>query len=259
MFSEIELKFLIIDSNPASILRKIADLKQLDRYTLIAGSDLQLTDLYFDTSDSLFQKNKIALRFRKQNRERFITIKGNKKIQDYGAVHRLEVNKPWSENSFNEIIEVLSKTIPAFNPRQLNFLADKPINTMQSLGLHPIQERSTVRQIRFFLDQLTNSAVAEGAIDETVYKIDRNRIIHYELEIELKKMGTEQILQNIKSVLLSTFPDSLELWIISKLELGIILEKIIKTPVFRNFLDKENHLSPEGYHYIRKKFELLKK
>ncbi|UCF65086.1 MAG: CYTH domain-containing protein [bacterium] len=257
MFSEIELKFLITHPHPEEIWRGIEDLKQLERYVALPENKMYLRDIYLDTTERLLQKNRLALRFRTQNGNQFITIKGDKKIQEYGAVHRLEIERAWDQPSLSEIIKVLSTSIPTFKPGQFEFSANHPIQTLQGLELHPIQERTTHRTIRLLTDRLSDSLIAEGALDETIFKIANESIRHFELEIELKGKGTEQTLQLIKTAILSAYPESLEMWVISKLELGMILENVINKPVFREFLDKNNRISHRGYNYIRREYKFL--
>ena len=253
--SEIELKLLITHPDPGEIWRDIEDLKPLEGYSLLPENKLHLRDVYFDTTDGLLQKNKLALRLRTQNRDQLITLKGNKKIRDNGAIHRLEIERAWSHPFLNEIIKVISASIPAFKFAPFDFLTDHPMQTLEGLGLQSIQERTTHRIVRLFTDQLSDSLIAEGALDETVFKLANESIHHYELEIELKGKGTDQDLQQIKTALLSAYPESLETWFISKLELGMMLEKVIGEPAFRKFLEKNNRISREGYQYLKKEYK----
>ena len=111
---------------------------------------------------------------------------------------RLEIEKPWSEEIFNEIISTINSyfNINIFNSHKKYFNQD-PELTLITAGFKVVQLRETYRNLINAINNNSKQTEYEFAIDNTTYIIKNYRISNLELEVESKtKYNNKSILNN---------------------------------------------------------------
>lgn len=249
---EHEITLVICSEDPDQIAQSVANLKMISGYPLMRMPDQNILDTYFDTNDKQLMRKKLSLRTRRIDDTWKCTMKGKSEPADSGGILRKEIELPWSVDKFKQIIRKL-KVYGIILPEQnIGNQLDDPRKIIQSLPLQIIQERKTTRIIRNVVHPDANSGIilAELAIDKTKYKLKKESIFHYEIEIEEKKPGNSKLLKAICDELLAKHDESLLNWKISKLKTGLVLEQLEKEGVMQHLIFNNNYLTLDGYKAI---------
>lgn len=184
---EIEAKFTIPDPITAKRLKKI---DALDSFTLDAPQTLKMRDTFFDTTAQALHAVKSVLRVRRRNDGKsFVTLKTAP--QKRGAVHR----RPEFEaeaNSAGTPKTLSRENLPPRIYKQIASLVD-------NASMQPLFSITQTRHIRAL--KKGRRVVGEWSVDRVEFRAGARRQIFYELEIELKKSGTEQELAEILAAL----------------------------------------------------------
>lgn len=175
---EIEAKFLIPDAKTAKRLRT---LDALDSFTLDAPLLFKMRDTFFDTPARALIAARHVLRVRRRSDgKQFVTLKAP--TEKIGAVHR----RPETEIAvaFARLPKQLSRAnLP---PRVYKEIASLVGDAL----LHPLFSIAQTRHIRVM--KTGRRVIGEWSVDRVEFRAGARRQVFYELEIELKKTGTEQ-------------------------------------------------------------------
>ena len=252
---ELEVKLIIIHSNPDQIADKISKLVQIGGYPLTLPESKQIHDIYFDTAEEIFRRNRMAFRLRLENNQHFMTVKGRTSVQNWGGVERLEIEYPWSREAFQQTLLQLEEYGVDLQVKAELLEDDKPLESLQKIGFSIIQDRHTSRLTRQI--KSGNDIVAELAIDRVNFQGKDRQLIHYEIEIEAKNPQGTKVIQEIQQDLQSTYGDSLQVSVFSKLMLGMVLRDLPENPQFFDLQKPVSHLAPAAYNWIEQRLRAI--
>lgn len=180
---EIEAKFAVPD---ASILRKLRNVQDAREFVLSAPTRLTVRDTFFDTVENDLLNTRHVLRVRMRNDGRaFLTFKAPAQRQT--AYHV----RPETE------VEIaLVQTPRALTVSELPARIRKAVSPLaHGRVLYPLFSISQTREVRMI--RRGRRLIAEWSLDHVRFRSGKKRRAFYELEIELKRTGTEQELQRI--------------------------------------------------------------
>ena len=189
---EIEAKLIIPDAASA---RRLQQIEKLDAFILDAPHTLKMRDTFFDTRARALRAVKYVLRVRRRSDSKiFITLKTP--AEKIGAVHR----RP----------EIEIQTDFARTPKTL-LRANLPARIYQHIApfagdaaLHQLFSITQTRHLRAIKSK--RRIIGEWSVDRVEFRAGARRQIFYELEIELKKSGTEQELEEMIAALQKQIP-----------------------------------------------------
>jgi inorganic triphosphatase YgiF len=152
----------------------------LDSFTLGAAHDLKMRDTFYDTPARALITARHVLRVRRRNdAKQFVTLKAP--TEKIGAVHRrpeIEV-----EVDFARLPNHLSRAnLP---PRVYKHIA----SLVGDAVLHPLFSIAQTRRLRVL--KMGRRVIGEWSVDRVEFRAGARTQVFYELEIELKKTGTE--------------------------------------------------------------------
>lgn len=175
---EIEAKFTIPDANVA---RRLRSLTRCGAFTLTAPQTLRVRDTFFDSSTRALRATRHVLRVRfRSDGKTFITLKAP--TQKNGALHRRpEIEVPVVLTRAPKILTRAS--LPA---RIYKLIAQK----INDAPLRPLFSISQTRHVRVLKNG--RRIIGEWSVDRVEFRAGARRHAFYELEVELKKSGTEQ-------------------------------------------------------------------
>jgi len=189
-----------------------------------------MTDMYFDYKDKSLKKHKIDLRIRSSEGEApKITLKVLKSVASSHS-ERVEIERIWSRESFEEIMKELSSHLEEHVlESSANFINGDPENILTSVGFVKIQERKTERNIINAINSRTSELEFEFAIDRTFYRLNSSYKDYglMELEIESKKTGNYEILDRHVNEIINDHQSKFLLWPHSKLATGLAIEALL--------------------------------
>ena len=228
--SEVENALLILAKDNKQVEKIINDLIQGNRFHFNQKGRRTMTDMYFDYKDKSLKKHKIDLRIRTVDGETpKITLKVLKKATSSHS-ERVEIERLWSLESFDEIMKELSSQLQGRAlERPANFINEDPENILNSVKFVKIQERRTERNTIDAINRLTSELEFEFAIDITFYHLNSS-FRHYgimELEIESKKKGNYEILDRLVDQLITDHQSKFRVWPHSKLATGLAMETLL--------------------------------
>ena len=189
-----------------------------------------MTDMYFDYKDKSLKKHKIDLRIRSSEGEApKITLKVLKSVASSHS-ERVEIERIWSRESFDEIMKELSSHLKEHVlESSANFINGDPENILTSVEFVKIQERKTERNIINAINSRTSELEFEFAIDRTFYRLNSSYKDYglMELEIESKKTGNYEILDRHVNEIINDHQSKFLLWPHSKLATGLAIEALL--------------------------------
>lgn len=243
---ETEAALVIRSDKAAQIANQIARIEALGAYRLEPQATLKIRDIYFDTPDQLLQKQKLALRIRQVNGRTFITLKGPAQKKTGGGQERLEIELTWSFTALTRLVrELRAREIEIKLTRQ-DFMRTDPVGTLKRLGFVPIQDRTTIRQVRKITaaDQSGEEELAELAVDAVTYRLGKQAVRLHEIELEAKheKARLNEMIQPLEKM----FKPALLTWQ-SKLATGRALQTLLEDGKLAKYLDDQNNLKPKAY------------
>lgn len=175
---EIEAKFILPDLETAKQLRAF---DTLDSFTLGAPRLLKMRDTFFDTPARALSRTRHVLRVRQRSDGKMIvTLKAP--TEKIGAVH----SRPETEVELH--FARLPKTLLRANIPLRVYKLIAPL--VGEAVLHPLFSITQTRDVRVL--KKGRRLIGEWSIDRVEFRAGARKRVFYELEIELKKSGTEQ-------------------------------------------------------------------
>ena len=246
--SEVEV-VLIIKRDFDAVLNQLTSLRSILDYRLEPGPPKTIRDIYFDTADGLLRKRETNVRIREIGDAFFISTKWGAKRTLKGATLRKEVEVPWSERALRGLIKNLKLELGRGLPL-LQFSEATPIESMEAIGLHMIQDRETKREVRNISSGLKPTLVlAELAIDRVTYRIGNHKASIFEVEVEEKAKKSSPVVRDVTKALLQAFQPALQKWSQGKLLTGLAIQRILETEPVDNLLDHDR-VRPEAFNRI---------
>jgi hypothetical protein len=260
---EIEASLVICSDNSERIAKQIAQLDSIADHTLVSTGSKKIVDTYFDTSDRILEKRRVALRIREIDGNYWITVKGSSQ-DGIPNVDRLEKEVKWSHDNITRIIDYLKNiaSIEGLRAGKRNFSDAKPIEMLQETGFVIVQRRENFREMRNILSRNSkhqdSPVLAEVDIDHVIYHFNSTDLSLYDIEIEEKTSGkvarkdkdtiSNSILDTIVEELISRYgPDTFKKWNYGKLALGKGIAKLLKDNILKDMVDRDNNLKREAY------------
>ena len=230
--SEVENALLILTNNNEQVRNMINELLLRNGFLSEQKGRRRMIDTYFDYKDNSLKNNKIELRIRSiEGGVSKITLKVLKK-ETQSHSERVEIERPWSRESFDEIMKELSSCLGghAFE-RSAYYGNEDPENTLTSAKFRKIQERKTERNIINAINSQPSELEFEFAIDRIFYHLSppyKNYGL-MELEIESKKTGNYETLDRLVNELTTDHQSIFRLWPHSKLATGLAIEAMLSS------------------------------
>ncbi len=226
---EVENALLILAKDNELVEKIINDLFLRNRYHFEKKGRRTMTDMYFDYKDKSLKKHKIDLRIRSSEGAPKITLKVLKSVASSHS-ERVEIERIWSRESFDEIMKELSSHLEEHVlESSANFINGDPENILTSVKFVKIQERKTERNIINAINSRTSELEFEFAIDRTFYRLNSSYKDYglMELEIESKKTGNYEILDRHVNEIINDHQSKFLLWPHSKLATGLAIEALL--------------------------------
>jgi len=232
MAVEIETKLIILADEPGIVMEKIASSGTIGECSLTNRRTQLLYDTYYDTPSRTLSGRRVALRTRdccgesSEPSPTIVCIKQGEHRDASGAFLREEVEFAWSRECLDRIVRTLQLfCLPAGDipPGQ-----DNPQECLSCIGLVPIQERKTQRNVldASWVGSPETGIIAELALDTVRYDIHGCQVLHHEIEVEAKTPGSEVFVAGLTGLLRQAFRDELSPWDHNKLITGLALEHL---------------------------------
>ncbi len=178
---EIELKYNIKDKETADRIWEDAYLSGMEEKE--SRETLYMKASYFDTEDSVLQKNDIAFRVRMEGEKIVATIKWNGKSE--GALHtREEINVPVDDEACLISPDLMVFKESSIGQEVIELVGDKPLRSTMEVGF--------LRR-RFHID--TGSCIMEVSIDNGEIVTDNGSCPICEVEVEFFSGEQEELLK----------------------------------------------------------------
>jgi inorganic triphosphatase YgiF len=237
--SEVESAFLILTKDRIFILEKIKNVILNSGFNHEKKEIKNIHDLYFDTSDDCLLKNQIELRIRLLDDSVYkITLKALKnRTKNYSD--RVEIEEPWSEKSFYDIMNKLKSL--GIKLSNFEHCYDKiPNKALDKMGLKNIQNKKTNREIINAVNKSSKQIEFEFALDHTMMLINSNYKFRFtELEIESKASGNEAKFE--KFVNEFTKNPEFKSWSHDKLETGLAIKNLFESNSLKKNIDYDEN------------------
>jgi inorganic triphosphatase YgiF len=180
---EIEAKYVVPDPGAA---RQLRALERIAEFSLSAPTRFIVRDTYFDTPENDLIRTRHVLRFRRRSDGlSFLTFKAP--TQKNAAIHR----RPETEV---ELARERTPRVLKLNalPAQIKKLVAPLVHAD---SLHPLFSITQTRDFKTVYHK--RRVIAELSLDHVRFRAGQRKHAFYELEIELKKTGRENQLQEI--------------------------------------------------------------
>lgn len=190
LLMEIEAKFSVADANTARTLRAVS---RIGDFSLSPAKTLRVRDTFFDTRANALYKARHVLRVRQRSDGAFFITHKTPAVRT-GAVHRrpeTEVKLAWT------------RTPTKLRVAQLPARIRSRVAPITNEDLDPTFSITQTREVRTI--RRARRVVAEWSLDFVKFRAGKRQRAFYELEIELKKTGTENDLENIVARLQNAF------------------------------------------------------
>jgi hypothetical protein len=244
---------LMVDSTaPKATIERVSTLDSLNGYSLRPAKSLQLHDIYFETASGSLGRKRINLRVRRSEDVWLITTKRSPGLLQWKRNERAELELPWSHESLYRILAELSANGITLSTHQNLDTAD-PVETLKSIGLVILQDRETERRTKeVSLTQDAGADLAELASDCVTYHFHPHGNVRlYELEVEAKSSGGDQVLSDMRTGLLNAFGSELIPWKWGKLVTGKMIASLLQDGTLTNLIENEL-LTMEGIVEVEK-------
>jgi inorganic triphosphatase YgiF len=180
---EIEAKFAVPDASIARGLRRVG---HIDGFLLSAPTRMVVRDTFFDTRENDLLNTRHVLRVRQRRDGRTLITFKAPALRKAGYHVRPETEEEIS----------LAHTPRALRVSELPARVRKLVAPLtQDEILYPMFSISQTRETRMI--RQGRRIIAEWSLDNVRFRSGEKKRAFYELEIELKKSGTEQELQRI--------------------------------------------------------------
>jgi inorganic triphosphatase YgiF len=247
---ECEATLLICSDRPETVYQEIASLTAIGEYKLIPGEPQLLQDHYFDTPDGKLMAKKWGLRLRWIGPNLWITLKGPSKQTEWGGRERTEIEALWSKTSVAEVEAELSRQGIEMDFHGEDLEHSDPMEVMTSAGFVVIQRRDTKRAASAVITGTDGMVQAELAADSVAYFFPQMKILHYEVEIEIKGPHGPTAAVAIAEYLLAEYSPELKRWRHDKLATGWAIKELLAGGSLEGLLDVNNRLKSGAYDKI---------
>ncbi len=250
------MTLIVWADNPERIIRELASLTRIGDYQLLPKEIIRIHDFYLDTSARALQTQELNLRLRKTGERYRITLKGPRRVNNWGIGERFEVEEIWSKATLKGLIsELANRNIDIQLPYQ-SYGYGNPLEVLTCLGFKVVQHRENFRRVRSVV--ITGDkwwlTRAELAIDSVVYHFEQREICLYEVEIEAKCKDSSLLLRNLADHLAKKYGPALRRWNYGKLKTGEAIEKLLNNGALKGLVNA-NRLSPVAYERIHEYLE----
>jgi hypothetical protein len=160
-------------------------------------------------------------------RDRLIAVKGPGTLMDWGGVERTELELPWSQEAFKDALNMVSRLSSSHVSYGPHCDLSDPLSVLASVGLSPIQRRTTARRPREIRVDPTTPILAELVIDIVQYEFAAMTIFHDEIEIEAESYDATKVIERVASALLEAYGNALLPWKHGKLAFGLVVEELL--------------------------------
>lgn len=183
---EVESKFRIPNFQVARQLRGLA---RLGEYSLGEERISIVRDVFYDTADRRLIKTMHALRVRhRSDGQIIVTLKGASERK--GAIHR--------RTEMETVVRRLKRGRVSVSDLPHGDVSMKLRSLVGDLALGPFLTNYQTRHVRTV--RRKRRAIGEWSLDRVQFRAQARRHIFYELEIELKKNGTEADLRALNRI-----------------------------------------------------------
>jgi hypothetical protein len=222
MANEVEGKVVLTGPDRDATIEAIAALVAIGGFTVSHRTEHALADAYFDTPDRQLATARLALRFRSEDGQSRITLKGEGRVEA-GVVSRYELERDWSAEALEEVLEVLRKSGVVLDTTAVE-TKNGATAALRSLGLRPSSPRTNQRSALALAD-ITRSVVAELDVDRVTFVAGGVMVHHYEVECEAHDTTGGDIIRTVLYDLQTRF-EGLRPVTYSKLGLGEHLQHL---------------------------------
>jgi len=179
---EIEAKFAVPDE---VTWLKLQEVEQIAGYALSPGKTKQVHDTFVDTPDRAILASRHVCRRREVDGQIVMTLKSGQTVE--GAVHRRE-----------ELEITLEREVPIgqWPPSEIR---DRLLAIVGDVTLVPLFDHHQTRIIRWASQ--ADRVVAEMSVDQVELSISGKEQSYFEVEFELKEVGTEADLAQLAACL----------------------------------------------------------
>ena len=247
---EIEAALIVYATAPKTVEQCLAHLQTLLEFGLLPRPTETIEDTYFDTTDRSLQVRLIALRIRRIDGIRLLTMKADSHPALSGE-DRLEIEYPWSPSVLHSVMSELRNRgvgVPS-SPGELG--STDPTAVLASLGLEEVQTRVTMRTPRDVVaDGAETQPVAELAIDTVTYRFRDGRVRLLEVEVEAKGRGDASTVERITASLHDAFPSQLLPWPYGKLPTGNAIQELLADGKLDGLINEDRMLRPAAYEQL---------
>jgi len=179
---EIEAKFAVPDK---TTWLKLQTVDQIAGYALSAGKTKHVHDMFVDTPDRSILASRHVCRRREIDGQILMTLKSGQTVE--GAVHRREEL---------EVTLDQERPIGQWPPSEIR---DRLLSIVGDVPLVPLFDQHQTRIIRWA--SLADRVVAEMSVDQVELSLKGREQSYFEVEFELKEVGTEDDLAVIAACL----------------------------------------------------------
>ena len=180
---EIEAKFAVPDE---ATWLQLQSVEQIAGYALSPGKMKQVHDTFMDTPDRAILASRHVCRRREVDGQIVMTLKSGQTVE--GAVHRRE-----------ELEITLAREMPIgqWPPSEIR---DRLLAIIGDVPLMPLFDQHQTRFIRWASQ--ADRVVAEMSVDKVELSINGKEQSYFEVEFELKDVGTEDDLAQMAACLI---------------------------------------------------------
>ena len=250
MPQEVEASLVLVGGDPRHLRQELGALKELGVYHLEKRASVVIRDAYLDTPNSDLLGRRLSLRLRVMNGMPRITLKGDTPKSERFLKVRTELELNWTRESLEQVFSLLSDQEIRLAIPEIDWCDAEPLTALGACGLTVIQERATERMLCDVMGDNGSEPLAEMAIDAVTYHLQR-RILHDEVEIELKGGRDPALIRQLIDLLRDRYPGQLERWSIAKLTLGMLLERLAESGQLKALLTQDGRLSRAAYGALR--------
>ncbi|MFQ6026972.1 MAG: CYTH domain-containing protein [Dehalococcoidia bacterium] len=251
-YQEVEITLLICSLAASDIARQISELTSVGQYQVRFCEHRAISDTYLDTPERQLHRANVSLRLRMTDGSPWVTFKGEPRRMSWGAVARLEIEKPWGEDALNAVLAQLEESGVKLPMDRSQYRDTDPLEVMSDLGLTPIQSRSNDRTVRELCRSISPEEVlAEMVIDSVTYRFGESEVRHLEVEIESRIPNDSTALQEASRWLVERYAPHLSIWPYGKLTTGAAVQQLLAQGDLQRFMDPNHHLLPPAYTAIK--------
>ncbi|MBI5879440.1 MAG: CYTH domain-containing protein [Chloroflexi bacterium] len=242
---ELEVAFMIRAVNAPAIGRLIAGLQRIGDYSMHHTGAHRIRDIHFDTLERRLGTRGFVLRIRRLDAGDLLTLKGASRATTWGGVERLEIEGPWSSDTYGQIEQALAGAGIDLGMSAANFEAADHIAAMRAAGFDIIQYRETGR-ITFSVSDDGGAQLAELSLDRVSLRLGARIARFTQAEIESKSAAGASQLPALTAALRAQMGDALRDWPFGKLATGLALADRFAAGVLDDYCDADGEVTPEG-------------